>query len=192
MKSVCVFCGASKGNDKIYIERAEELGYLLANKGIKLIYGGGGIGLMGVVANSVMDNGGEVIGVMPKFLFDLEIADNTITELIIVESMHERKLKMSQLAEGFVAMPGGFGTLEEICEILTWAQLKLHQYPVGLLNINGYYDQLLGFMDHMVGNGFLNPVNRALVNVENEPNALINKLMTHQAGPATPFDPRKA
>jgi len=143
MQSVCVFCGSSKGKNPKFVEAAKLLGRYLAELNIKLIYGGGKIGLMGVLADSCMANGGHVIGVIPKFLSGKEIAHEGVTELIAVDSMHQRKLKMSELAEGFIALPGGYGTLEEFMEILTWVQLSLVTKPVGILNVDGFYDHLI-------------------------------------------------
>lgn len=149
MKTICVFCGSSLGEDPTFIEAASKLGEALAKSQITLVYGGANIGLMGTVANAVLKNGGKVIGVIPKFLAGKEIAHPNLTELILVESMHERKMKMFELSEGFIAMPGGFGTLEELSEMLTWQQLGLHRYPIGLLNINGFYNHLQLFFEEM-------------------------------------------
>jgi len=173
MKNICVFCGSSSGEKAIYSEKAKELGKLLALQGKRLIYGGGNVGLMGAIADEVLTNHGEVTGVIPHFLFDWEVGHEGLTELIKVDSMHERKLKMSELADGFIAMPGGFGTLEELGEILTWIQLSIIQKPVGILNINGYYDHLVTQMDHMVEEKFLKPSNRQMVQVSNDPQELL-------------------
>jgi hypothetical protein len=153
--NVCVFCGSGIGNNPIYAEAAAELGSLLAKNSYKLIYGGGNVGLMGVVADAVMRNGGEVIGVIPDFLLKREVGHRGITDLEIVESMHQRKKRMADLSNAFVAMPGGWGTLEELAEILTWKQLELIKQPVVMLNINNFFDPLLEQMRKMIQEGFL-------------------------------------
>ncbi|QKG51751.1 TIGR00730 family Rossman fold protein [Hymenobacter sp. BRD67] len=163
MKSVAVYCGSSSGNQEIYTQQAQELGRELARRGITLVYGGGCVGLMGVIADAVLAEGGKVIGVIPGFLADKELAHKGCTELHVVETMHQRKLLIADLAEGFIAMPGGFGTLEELFEVMTWGQLGLHGKPVALLNVAGFYDQLLGLCDHMVGEGFVRTENRSQV-----------------------------
>ena len=163
MKSVTVFCGSSAGSDDIYRSEAERLGKALAEQSIKLIYGGAKVGLMGVVANAVLEAGGEVIGVLPRFLRSKEIAHDGLTDLILVESMHDRKTKMHQLSDGVIALPGGYGTLEELFEMLTWAQLGLHKNPIGLLNVNGYFDALIVLVQNMVDKGFLKTVNQKML-----------------------------
>lgn len=155
MKTLCVFCGSSTGNDSFYIKKAQELGNNMAASGIELVYGGGSIGLMGVLADAVLEQGGRVTGVIPRFLYERELGHEGITNLIVVESMHERKMKMAEHANGFLAMPGGIGTLEELFEVFTWSQLALIEKPVALFNPNHYFDSLLAFLDHMVGEGFL-------------------------------------
>ncbi len=175
MKSVCVFCGSRAGEDPAYAEAARALGETIAEAGIRLVYGGGHVGLMGVVADAALAAGGAVTGVMPKALVDREIAHTGLTELHVVGSMHERKATMSDLSEGFVALPGGTGTLEEFFEVLTWAQLGEHAKPCGLLNVAGYYDPLLAVFDHMVDRGFLAQHHRAMVLVENAPKALLER-----------------
>lgn len=154
MKSLAVYCGSSAGYGAIYIQAARQVGTHLAEAGIRLVYGGGSVGLMGAVANAALDAGGEVIGVIPHFLNTRELAHTGCTELIPVSSMHERKAKMAELSEGFIALPGGFGTLDEIFEVVTWSQLALHPYPCGLLNVEGYFDSLLMFLDRMVTEKF--------------------------------------
>jgi uncharacterized protein (TIGR00730 family) len=139
MKSICVFCGSSNGDDPQFIETARNLGKALAESGITLVYGGANVGLMGAVADASLDSGGSVIGALPQFLQGKEIAHTGLTELILCETMHQRKTKMFELSQGFIALPGGFGTLEEVVEILTWQQLGLHKYPVGFLNVNGFF-----------------------------------------------------
>ncbi len=175
MKSVCVFCGSRSGDDPAYAEVARVLGETLAQAGIELVYGGGHVGLMGVVADAALAAGGNVTGVMPQALVDREIAHTGLTRLHVVGSMHERKATMSELSEGFVALPGGTGTLEEFFEVLTWAQLGEHGKPCGLLNVAGYYDPLLAVFDHMMNRGFLSEPHRAMVLVETEPTALLER-----------------
>ena len=169
MQSVCVFCGSSTGNDPAYTEAARSLGTTLAEANIRLVFGGGHVGLMGVISNAALEAGGDVIGVIPKSLVERELAHAGLTDLRIVGSMHERKALMSDLSEGFIALPGGTGTLEEFFEVLTWAQLGEHEKPCGLLNVAGYYDPLLAVFDRMVEAGFLSESNRALVLVESDP-----------------------
>jgi uncharacterized protein (TIGR00730 family) len=175
VKSVCVFCGSHPGFDPAYARAARALGKTLAGAGIELVYGGGHVGLMGAVADAALAAGGEVTGIMPKTLVDREIAHTGLTRLHVVGSMHQRKAMMSELSEGFVALPGGSGTLEEFFEVLTWAQLGEHGKPCGLLNVAGYYDPLLAVFDHMVDRGFLNEKHRAMVLVETEPTAMLAK-----------------
>jgi uncharacterized protein (TIGR00730 family) len=185
VESVCVFCGSSPGNEPAYAEAARSLGSELASRGLTLIYGGGHVGLMGVVADATLDAGGEVVGVMPQSLIEREIGHTGLTELRVVGSMHERKALMSKLADGFVALPGGTGTLEEFFEVLTWAQLGEHRKPCGLLNADGYYDPLLAFFDHMVTEGFLSEERRAMALVAKEPVALL-EAFTRYRPPAVP------
>ncbi|MEL7221024.1 MAG: TIGR00730 family Rossman fold protein, partial [Bacteroidota bacterium] len=163
MNSVTVFCGSSSGIDKAFELQARELGQKLALENIELIYGGANVGLMGAVANGALEKSGSVIGVLPRFLASKEIAHNELTQLILVNSMHERKTKMNELCEGVIALPGGFGTLEELFEMLTWGQLGLHEKPIGLLNANGFYDELIKFLDSIVEKGLLKPVNRKMI-----------------------------
>ncbi|MFC7522874.1 TIGR00730 family Rossman fold protein [Parapedobacter sp. GCM10030251] len=163
MNNVVVFCGSSKGTDTIYEEQAYLLGKTLADSGIGLVYGGAKVGLMGAVANGALQHGGRVIGVLPYFLQTKEIAHTRLTELILVDTMHERKTKMNQLSDGIIALPGGFGTLEEFFEMLTWGQLGLHRKPMGLLNTKGFYDQLIELARHMVEKGFLKEINRQML-----------------------------
>ncbi|QAZ67793.1 LOG family protein [Solidesulfovibrio carbinolicus] len=163
MQSVCVFCGSSSGADPIYVDVADRLGKLLAAEGITLVYGGACVGLMGAVADATLAAGGKAIGVLPDFLRRKELAYPRLTELFVVSSMHERKARMAELADGFIALPGGMGTLEEFCEIITWAQLGLHQKPCCLLNVQEYYEPLLRFVDRMAGEGFLKEQQKGLV-----------------------------
>ena len=180
MQSVCVFCGSSPGLDPAYTEAARSLGRTLAKANIRLVFGGGHVGLMGVVSNAAIEAGGEATGVIPKFLVERELAHTGLTDLRIVGSMHERKAMMSDLSEGFITLPGGTGTLEEFFEILTWAQLGEHEKPCGLLNVAGYYDPLLTVFDQMVNRGFLSEPNRDLVLVESEPERLLQRLESYQ------------
>lgn len=175
MQSICVFCGSSSGHDPAYQEAARSLGETLAEAGVRLVYGGGRVGLMGVLANAVLDAGGEAIGVIPKALVEREIAHERLSDLHVVGSMHERKALMSELSEGFIALPGGTGTLEEFFEVLTWAQLGEHGKHCGLLNVAAYYDPLLAVFGHMVDRGFLSQSHRAMVLVETEPSALLER-----------------
>lgn len=176
MKSICVFCGARPGNNPIYMESAVSFGKLLADNSIQLIYGGGKVGLMGVIADTVLENGGEVQGVIPQGLVDEEVAHAGLTKLHIVRTMHQRKELMYNLSDSFVALPGGFGTLDEFFEILTWSQLGLHKKPVSFLNINGYFNFLIDHFDLTVKEGF---VDRALANriiIEEDETMLLNHL----------------
>lgn len=181
MKRLTVFCGSSFGTDKIYRESAAMLGEILAKREIELVYGGANVGLMGVVADSVLDNGGRVIGVLPKFLESKELAHNRITQMILVESLHERKSKMSELSDGVIALPGGFGTLEEFFEMLTWAQLGLHKKPVAILNINGYYNPLITFVRNMVEEGFLKRENMQMILIGDKIHELLDKMESYEA-----------
>lgn len=179
MKSICVFCGSRSGNNPAYPEAAETLGRTLARSGITLVYGGGNVGLMGVVADAALEAGGDVIGVIPKALVEREISHDALTKLHVVGSMHERKALMAELSEGFIALPGGAGTLEEFFEVLTWAQLGEHQKPCGLLNVAGYYDPLLTVFAHMVERGFVSPEHRKLVLVETGPAAMLGAFASY-------------
>ena len=165
MKSLCVFCGSSFGHRELFLETAAELGRRLGKNGIRLIYGGGNVGLMGVVANAALAHGGEVTGVIPQFLKDWEVAHLDVTELIVTQTMHERKALMAERADGFVALPGGFGTLDELFEILTWKQLRLHAKPIVLLNVGGFFDPLITMVDKMVAEGYVSIQNRQLLHV---------------------------
>ena len=163
MKRITVFCGSSFGTEAIYTEQATLLGETFAKENIELVYGGANVGLMGAVADGVLNNGGKAIGVLPNFLRSKEIAHLGLTELILVESMHERKTKMNDLCDGVIALPGGFGTLEELFEMLTWAQLGLHKKPIALLNINGFYDSLIKLTENMTEKGLLKDVNQKML-----------------------------
>jgi uncharacterized protein (TIGR00730 family) len=178
MRRLCVFCGSSTGNQRAYSDAAEALGALLAERGIGLVYGGGNVGLMGVIADAVMAAGGKVIGVIPQSLANREIAHTGITELRVVDSMHARKAMMAELADAFIAMPGGVGTFEEFFEVVTWTQLGLHRKPCGLLNVNGFYAPLAAFIDQAVTEGFIKPVHRAAIVVDSDPVKLLDTLGT--------------
>jgi uncharacterized protein (TIGR00730 family) len=173
MKRICVFCGSSAGSQSEYRACAEQLGAELSRRKIGLVYGGGNVGLMGAIADSVLEAGGEAIGVIPEHLMTLEIGHQRLTKLHIVHSMHERKALMADLSDGFIALPGGFGTLEEFCEVLTWSQLGLHAKPCGIVNVLGYYTPLLAMLDHAVQERFLKPQNRALVLARDTPSELL-------------------
>ena len=181
MNRITVFCGSSFGTDNYFEFQAKELGKKLAQENIELVYGGANVGLMGAVANGTLQNAGKVIGVLPNFLKSKEIAHNGLTELILVDSMHERKTKMNELCDGVITLPGGFGTLEELFEMLTWGQLGLHRKPIGILNINGFYDNLIAFLDDMVTKGLLKEINRKMVLIDEDVNELITKMKTYKA-----------
>jgi uncharacterized protein (TIGR00730 family) len=183
MKRLCVFCGSSPGASPIYLEGARGVGQLLAARGIGLVYGGGRVGLMGAIADSALAAGGEVIGVIPHGLLVREVGHTDLRDLRVVGSMHERKALMADLADGFMALPGGIGTLEEFCEILTWAQLGVHGKPVGLLDLNGYYAPLLALLDHMVAQGFMRPTDRARVLVATTPEDLLARFAAYVPPP---------
>jgi uncharacterized protein (TIGR00730 family) len=173
---VCVFCGSQAGRRAAYAEAARTFGRLLAERGIGLVYGGGRVGMMGVLADSVLARGGEVIGVIPQALVARELAHTSVTDLRVVASMHERKALMAELSDAFVALPGGFGTLEEFCEATTWTQLGLHQKPCGVLNVEGFFDMLLGLFDHAAAEGFIHQEHRAIVVVESDSGRLLDRL----------------
>src|SRR5262245_23079898 len=176
MKRVCVFCGSSVGTNPAYREAAKAMGALLAKRGIALVYGGGHVGLMGVIANAVLDAGGEVIGVIPHSLAQREIEHRGLTRLHVVDSMHTRKAMMADLADAFIAMPGGVGTFEEFFEAVTWTQLGLHRKPSGLLNVAGFYSPLAAFIDQAVSEGFIKPVHRASIVVDDNAERLLDTL----------------
>ncbi|PWJ60037.1 hypothetical protein CLV98_101212 [Dyadobacter jejuensis] len=176
MKSIVVYCGSSSGKNPIYAQQAYALGEALANRAIRVIYGGGNMGLMGKVANGAIENEGLVTGIIPNFLAKLEVAHNTLTELHLVDTMHERKAKMVSVSDAVIALPGGYGTFDELFEILTWAQLKIFSGPIGLLNVNGYYDLLLLQLDKMVEEGFLHPSNKELLLVDTDIAGLLSQM----------------
>jgi uncharacterized protein (TIGR00730 family) len=175
-KRICVFCGSSEGNNPEYLHAAHEMGAYLAKKKIALVYGGGRVGLMGATANSALAAGGEVIGVIPEKLKALELSHEGLTELFVVDSMHARKAMMARLSDAFIALPGGWGTLEEVFEVTTWTQLSYHRKPVGLLNVQGYYDLLLEFIAHASECGFIRPAHRGLMLAADSPGALVSAL----------------
>jgi uncharacterized protein (TIGR00730 family) len=176
MKSIAVYCGASLGAKPVYADAARALARALVEHNIGLVYGGGKVGLMGVIADEVMRLGGEATGVIPRALLEREVGHGGLTRQFVVKDMHERKAMMSDLSEGFIAMPGGWGTLEELFEMLTWSQLGIHCKPVGLLNVDGFYDRLASFAQHQQEEGFVRPHHTALMMIEQEPDALIGRL----------------
>ncbi len=177
MKRICVFCGSSAGNSSLYAEVAAGLGGLLAERGLGLVYGGGNVGLMNVLADAVLQGGGEAIGVIPESLQTRELAHQRLTEIHVVPTLHDRKRVMADLADGFIALPGGMGTLDELCEILTGAQLGFHAKPCGMVNVGGYYDKFLEMLDQAVQAGFLRERHRALLLVEERPAALLQRML---------------
>jgi uncharacterized protein (TIGR00730 family) len=179
LRSICVFCGSSVGNPEIYAHAAEELGCLLARRGIELVYGGGKTGLMGVLADACLGGGGKVMGIIPQALVAKEVAHAGLTELRIVGSMHERKAMMADLADAFIALPGGYGTWDEFCEVLTWSQLGLHQKACAILNIGGYYDPFLGMADRALADGFVRAAHREMVITDTDPARLLDRLETY-------------
>ena len=181
MKRITVFCGSSCGNEKNHEVQAILLGQVMARKNIDLVYGGAKVGLMGAVADGVLSENGKVFGVLPRFLMSKEVAHDNLTELIIVESMHERKTRMNELSDGVIALPGGFGTLEEFFEMLTWGQLGLHKKPIGILNVDGFYDLLLQFIQKMVDNGFLKVINQKMILVSDDAEDLLRKMENYTA-----------
>jgi uncharacterized protein (TIGR00730 family) len=181
MKNITVFCGSSFGSDDIYKDQAFLLGQTFAKQQIQLIYGGADVGLMGAVADGVLSEGGKAIGVLPQFLQSKEIAHKKLTELIIVETMHERKTKMNDLCDGVIVLPGGYGTLEEFFEMITWAQLGLHQKPIGILNIDGFYDDLIKLVQTMVDKGFLKQINRDMLLISESIDELLGEMRNYEA-----------
>ena len=177
MKRISVFCGSNHGDKKIFTSAAQELGYLLAKNNIGMVYGGGHVGIMGKIADAMLSEGGEVIGVIPDFMVDKELAHQGATEIIITKSMHERKATMMRLSNGVIALPGGVGTLEELIETYTWLQLRIIDYPIGLLNTEGYYDPLITMLDKMTQHQFLKQIHRDRLLVSSDPQALLEKIM---------------
>jgi uncharacterized protein (TIGR00730 family) len=180
MKRLCVFCGSSPGAKTAYADAARELGHALTRRNIGLVYGGASVGIMGEIARTVLDGGGDVIGVMPRELMGKEIAFTDLTDLRVVETMHERKALMTELSDGFIALPGGFGTLEELFEVLSVSQLGQHEKPCGLLNVSHYYDSLLQFLDRAVEQLFVQPEHRTMILVDEDPAALLDRFETYQ------------
>ncbi len=190
MQRICVFCGSNAGHDPIYRAAAEKLGRLLAARGIELVYGAGNVGLMGAVADACLAAGGTVIGIIPEALVGKEVAGRhvdhrALSRLEVVDSMHTRKARMAELSDGFVALPGGFGTFEEFCEILTWGQLGFHVKPMGLLNVNGFYDPLLAMFDRAVADGFLREQNRAMALAGSDIEALLAQMAAYRPEPVS-------
>jgi uncharacterized protein (TIGR00730 family) len=181
LKRICVFAGSNSGARGEYVAAAGELGRVLAQRQLGLVYGGARVGLMGALADEALSRGGHVIGVMPEALVQKEIAHRGLSELRVVKSMHERKATMADLADGFVALPGGWGTLEEFFEVLTWGQLGLHRKPCGLLNIQGYFDRLLSFADHCVDEGFVRREHRSMISVADSANGLLDGMAAYKA-----------
>lgn len=182
MRRICVYCGSNRGESAVYASAAENLAAALVERGLELVYGGSSSGIMGVLADRVLEFGGRVHGVIPEMLVEKEIAHGGLTQLYVVGSMHERKTQMAALSDGFVALPGGFGTLEEIIEILTWAQLRIHDKPCGLLNVAGYFDRLLAYLDHAQAEGFLRAENRRMLLADDDPDGLLRQF-EHYAAP---------
>lgn len=176
LQTVCVFCAASPGVASMYVEQAAAMGRMLAHTGRRLVYGGGRTGLMGALADAALDAGGEVIGIMPRHLVEREVAHVGLTKLHVVASMHERKALLSELSDGFLAMPGGLGTLEELFEVWTWGQLGLHRKPYGIFEVGGFFAPLLDFLDHAVAEGFIRQEYRDLLVVDDDPSALIERM----------------
>jgi uncharacterized protein (TIGR00730 family) len=185
VRRVCVFCGSSPGRDPRYVAAAREMALALVARGEGLVFGGGSVGLMGVLADALLAAGGQALGVIPHGLVAREIAHRSLTEMRVVPSMHARKALMAELSDAFVALPGGFGTFEELLEMVTWAQLGIHGKPIGLLNVAGYYDSLIALVDHAVREGFVPPGNRGLILVDGEPGPLLERLSAYQS-PARP------
>jgi hypothetical protein len=179
VRRLCVYAGSNHGSDPVYADAARALALTMAERGIGLVYGGGKVGLMGVLADTMLEAGGEAIGVMPRALIEREIGHQGLTELRVVESMHERKALMAGLSDAFVAVPGGIGTLEELIEVYTWSQLGIHEKACGVLNVRGYYDHLAALLDHAVAEGFLRPQHRAVLSVASEPAELLDRLAAH-------------
>ena len=181
MKRLCVFCGSSPGRKPEYLQAARELGRILASRNLALVYGGANIGVMGAIADAVLADGGEVIGVIPQGLVEKEIGHSRLSDLRIVHSMHERKSLMFELSDAFIALPGGLGTIEEFFEVLTWTQLGMHQKPCGLLNVCGYYDKMVEFLDHAVEERFIQPAHRTMALIDENPESLLNQLDAYRA-----------
>ena len=176
MQSVCIFCGSSIGALDVYRDDAIRMGQAIANRGLRLVYGGGKVGLMGVVADAALQAGGDVLGIIPESLMLKEVGHGSLTELVVTRTMHERKAAMADAADAFIALPGGFGTFDELCEILTWGQLGIHQKPIGLLDTAGFFSQLTSFFNFVMDQGFLRPEHRELLLEDTEPELLLDRL----------------
>ena len=192
IRALCVYCGASTGHDPSHAAAARALGTKMADRGIALVYGGGHVGLMGIIADAVLAAGGEVTGVIPTALMSTEIGHDRLTELHVVQDMHERKALMADKADGFIAMPGGIGTLEELFEVMTWLQLGYHDKPVGVLNVNGFYDGLLGFLDRQRDEGYLRSEHRALLIEDSDPDALLDRVCSFRMPDGVSYFSRRA
>ncbi|WP_066052752.1 TIGR00730 family Rossman fold protein [Robertmurraya korlensis] len=187
MKSLAVYCGSSSGASDIYMEKAKELGKELAKRNITLVYGGSSVGLMGAVADSVLEEGGKAVGVMPSFLDQREISHKSLSELFVVDTMHERKAKMAELSDGFITLPGGAGTMEEFFEVFTWGQIGLHKKPIGILNINRYYDPLITLLNHMNKEKFLQDQYRSMALINEESAGLLDQFGKYEAPPVKTY-----
>ncbi len=181
LNSICIFCGANHGLDPVYEKVARDVGRQLALEQRQIVYGAGSVGLMGVIADAALAEGGYVVGVIPTFLKEKEVDHKGIQEVIVTDTMHVRKQTMVDRSEGFIALPGGLGTLDELAEILSWAQLGLHRHPVGILNVNGYFDQLIAFVDHSVAQGFVRQENREIILVDDDLTRLLAKMEAYEA-----------
>jgi hypothetical protein len=191
MRRICVFCGSNAGARSEYAEAARALAAVLVERKLGIVYGGGNVGMMGVLADAALERGGEVTGVIPRTLVDKEVAHRGVTELLIVETMHERKARMNDLSDAFIALPGGFGTLDEFFEVLTWSQLGFHGKPCALLNVAGYYDRMLAMLDHAVAERFLRPAHRELVIADTDPSRLLQRLSALSPAPKGKWDDAK-
>ncbi len=180
IKSICVFCGSSRGAKPDYIDASRQLAQCMAKQGITLVYGGAHVGIMGAIADELLKLGGKVVGVIPEALVDMEVAHDGLTELHVVSDMHERKARMADLADGFISLPGGLGTLEEMFEVLTWSQLGFHSKPCGLLNVSGFYDDLLRFLDNANEQGFMRREHRQLLLDDADADSLVNRLISYE------------
>ncbi|MCK5771527.1 TIGR00730 family Rossman fold protein [Algiphilus sp.] len=181
MRTLCVYCGSSRGNHPDYLHAVRALGSVIAERGIRLVYGGASVGIMGALADVVLAEGGSVVGIIPEHLVRHEVAHQQLSDLRVVASMHERKALMAELSDAFVALPGGLGTIEELFEMLTWAQLDLHRKPCGVLNVRGYFDHLLAFLDHAEAEQFVRPHHRAMLQVADDAEALLAALARYRA-----------
>jgi uncharacterized protein (TIGR00730 family) len=181
MQFICVYCGSNPGRVADYRNAARQLGYELADRNLGLVYGGASVGVMGAVADAVLERGGKAIGVIPHALATKEVSHHGLDELFVVDSMHQRKAKMAELSDGFIALPGGWGTIEEIFEMLTWAQLGFHEKPCGLLNVAGYYDQLFGFLENAIAEQFVKPEYRPMIMMDDSPSSLLRRFSAYRA-----------